>query len=108
MMHVENSNQQASSGEGLVSILHVRRVLMACVGGGWSTRRSAGSRAARAGRARRLLGYAPLPAPRLRRIPRRRPDRVGADLPHAAQRGAWGRAGKGIRKEYVPLLLTMA
>ena len=44
MVHVENSNQLASSGEGLVSILHVRRVLMARVGGGWSTRRSAGSR----------------------------------------------------------------
>ena len=44
MVHVENSNQQASSGEGLVSILHVRRVLMARVGGGCSTRRSAGSR----------------------------------------------------------------
>ena len=32
MVHVENSNQQSSSGEGLVSILHVRRVLMAVSG----------------------------------------------------------------------------
>ena len=29
MVHVENSNQQGSSGEGLVSILHVRRVARA-------------------------------------------------------------------------------